>query len=110
MERNGYPLDKVPALLPASQKMMAGKGPVIRSPDAACEYRLRRGVSPEYQKVLLDASVENSVNKIFWFLDGELVWSGDPGEKTFIRPEIGEHLLVCQDDQGRSTSVKLVIR
>jgi penicillin-binding protein 1C len=110
MERNGYPLQKIPPLLPASQTMMAGTGPVIRSPDATCEYELRRGVSPEYQKILLDASVENSVNKIFWFLDGKLVWSGPPEEKTFVRPQVGEHTLVCEDDHGRSTSMKLVIR
>ena len=60
--------------------------------------------------MLLDASVDNSVNKIFWFLDGELIWSGHPEEKIFILPETGEHLLVCQDDCGRSTSVRLVIR
>jgi len=67
-------------------------------------------VSPEHQKILLDASVENSVNKIFWFLDGKLIWSGDPEDKTFVYPEIGEHTLVCQDDHGRCTCVKLVIR
>jgi penicillin-binding protein 1C len=110
MQRNGYPLDEVPPLMPASRKIMAGQGPIIRSPDATCEYRLRHGVSHEYQKILLDASVDNSVNKIFWFLDGELIWSGHPEEKAFILPETGEHLLVCQDDCGRSTSVRLVIR
>jgi penicillin-binding protein 1C len=110
MERNGYPLDQIPPLVPVSQRMMAGKGPVIRSPDASCEYRLRQGVNPEHQKILLDASVENSVNKVFWFLDGRLVWSGDPEEKTFVYPQIGEHTLVCQDDHGRSTSIRLVIR
>ncbi len=110
MERNGYPLEKVPPLLTMSRELMAGKGPVIRSPDPACEYRLRRGISTQYQKILLDASADNSVNRIFWFLDGRLIWSGDPEEKTFIHPEIGEHLLVCQDDHGRSTSMKLVIR
>ncbi len=110
MERNGYPLDEIPALLPASQNLMAGEGPVIRSPETTCEYELRRGVSPENQKILLDASVENSVNKIFWFLDGELVWAGHPEEKTFIYPQVGDHTLVCEDDHGRSTSVKLVIR
>jgi penicillin-binding protein 1C len=110
MKRNGYPLDEVPPLLPASKKMMAGQGPIIRSPDETCEYRLRRGVSREYQKMLLDASVDNSVNKIFWFLDGKLIWSGHPEEKAFILPEAGEHLLICQDDCGRSTSMKLVIR
>jgi len=110
MKRNGYPLDEIPPLMPASRNMMAGQGPIIRSPDQTCEYRLRRVVSHEYQKILLDASVDNSVNKIFWFLDGKMIWSGHPEEKAFILPETGEHLLVCQDDCGRSTSMKLVIR
>jgi penicillin-binding protein 1C len=110
MQRNGYPLDEVPPLMPVSRKIMAGQGPIIRSPDPTCEYRLRRGVGHEYQKILLDASVDNSVNKIFWFLDGELIWAGHPEKKAFIFPETGDHLLVCQDDCGRSTSVKLVIR
>jgi len=110
LERNGYPLDEVPPLLPVSQKIMAGKGPIIRSPSGGCAYWVRRGVSIEYQKILLDASVNNSVNKIFWFLDGKLIWSGDPKEQVFIYPETGEHMLVCQDDHGRATSMKLVIK
>lgn len=110
LERNGYPVDKIPPLLPASQKIMAGKGPIIRSPNPKCEYYIREGVPLEYQKIFLDVSVANSVSKIFWFLNGELIWSGPPGEKTFIYPEKGKHHLVCQDDHGRSTSTKLVIR
>ncbi len=110
LERNGYPLDEIPPLLPASQKIMAGKSPIIRSPNPECEYYVRQGVPLEYQKIFLDVSVENSVNRVFWFLNGELVWSGPPGEKTFMYPEKGEHLLVCQDDHGRSTAMSLVIR
>ena len=41
---------------------------------------------------------------------GKLVFSCDPQQKAFIYPETGEHTLVCQDDHGRSTSMKLVIR
>ena len=110
MERNGYPIDHVPPLMPVSQSIIAGRGPIIRSPNSAFEYYVRQGVSSEYQKILLDASVDNSVNKIFWFLDGKIVSSGDPKEKVFICPEMGEHLLVCQDDYGRSTSMKLIIK
>jgi len=110
MERNGYALQKVPSLMPSSKNMMAGKGPVIRSPDSQCEYYVRKGVTMQYQKILLDASVENSVNTIYWFLDDKLVWSGTPGQKVFICPDMGKHTLVCQDDHARTTSMKLVIR
>ena len=110
MERNGYPLDKIPLLMPSSQKIMSGKGPVIRSPNPECQYCIRKGITSKYQKILLDASVDNSVNKIFWFVDNKLVWAGNPETKTFIYPEVGEHTLVCQDDHARATSMKLVVR
>jgi penicillin-binding protein 1C len=110
MERNGYPLDEIPPVSPVFHNLIAGGGPIIRSPSTAFEYQMREGVSIKYQKILLDASVDNSVNKIFWFLDGKLIWSGAPQKKAFMYPEIGEHTLVCQDDHGRSSSVKLVIR
>jgi penicillin-binding protein 1C len=110
MKLNGYPLDKIPPLLHASKKVMAGKGPNIRIPNSDCEYHIRPGVPVEHQKILLAASVENSVNRIFWFLDSKLIWSGQPGEKVFVCPEKGEHNLVCQDDHGRSTSMKFIVR
>lgn len=110
MERNNFPIQKVPELDPGFRTLLSGKGPVINSPNEECTYIIREGIPLEYQKIPLDASVPNTVRKIYWFLDGKLIWSGHPIKKTYIYPERGKHILVCQDDHGRSMSMELKIK
>jgi penicillin-binding protein 1C len=110
MERNGYPIKKAPQHNPDCGKVATGEGPIIYSPLAATEYKLRAGVDPEYQQILLDAKVSNETAKIFWFFDRELVYSGPPTSQLFVSPEIGSHSLVCMDDQGRSAEVEIMVR
>ncbi len=109
-ERNGRFIHRLPPLLPEWQQMTPGQAPVIRSPLADYEYQLRGGVALEYQKICLDAAAANDVRKLYWFIDGVLFGTVAPGDKLFYLPETGRHQLVCQDDQGRSSKVTLVIK
>lgn len=110
MEGNGTPPEAIPELLPEWQQVLPGQAPVIRSPAANFQYQLREGIASEYQKICLEAAAPNDVHKLYWFVDGKLVGTVRPGEKLFYPPEVGEHWVVCQDDQGRSTKVKLVVK
>lgn len=110
MQRNGYHIDEIPEHNPKCPGIMAGRAPIINSPTVDTEYKLRYGVALEYQKILLDASVSNRTKTIYWFLDNELVYSGDPSEKVFISPHPGKHTVVCSDDEGRSSEVMFVVR
>ncbi|MDP7280941.1 MAG: hypothetical protein QGG39_13800, partial [Candidatus Poribacteria bacterium] len=69
----------------------------------------RAGISLEFQKILLEASVSNQTQQVYWFLDGQLVSSGTPTDKVFIVPAVGKHNLTCIDDEGRSTTQLLRI-
>ncbi|MBN1352102.1 penicillin-binding protein 1C [candidate division KSB1 bacterium] len=110
MLRNGYPIKQIPAHFPKCTSLMGGKGPVIRSPSENCDYVLRDGIHPKYQKILLDAAVTNDIEKIYWFVDGNLICVCSPGEKAFYTPAPGKHNLVCMDEWGRSTKIVLNIR
>jgi penicillin-binding protein 1C len=110
LEGNGAPAEPIPQLLPEWQKLLPGGAPVIRSPSANYLYQLREGIDPQYQKICLEAAASNDVHKLYWFVDGKLTGTARPGEKLFYPPEIGEHWVVCQDDQGRSAKVKLMVR
>ena len=110
MERNGVPLEKVPEHYPGCSEILAGGAPVIHSPSENSEYVIREGVGPQHQKILLEASVSNSVRRVFWFLDNQLVFQGDPTDRVFITPVAGRHTLTCMDEEGRSTEMTLVIR
>ncbi len=110
LQRNGHHVPNIPEHYPNCSKVLAGKGPVIHSPSANCEYKIRQGIEAQYQKILLDASVSSGTKRIFWFLDNQLIFAGKPTEKVFIPPVTGKHHLVCIDDVGRSTETTLTIR
>jgi penicillin-binding protein 1C len=110
LEKNGYPVDAIPEHLPSCTRLAAGEPPVIHSPQPDTEYRLRKGVPPAFQKILLDASVSNQTSKIYWFLNGEMIFDGDPTERVFMTPSPGRHTLLCMDDEGRSSEVTIQVR
>ncbi|MBU1319662.1 MAG: penicillin-binding protein 1C [candidate division Zixibacteria bacterium] len=110
LERTGHAVEKIPEHYPQCPVVVAGDAPIILSPMAEAEYKIRTGVDLSYQNILLDASVSNRTRKIFWFVDRELVYSGTPMQRVFINPEPGKHSVVCTDDEGRSSEIKFVVR
>ncbi len=105
----GYPLDVIPEHRPTCDRVPEGDPPVIRAPLADAEFRLREGIPARYQQIRLDASVSNRTKRIYWFVDGDLIFSGDPTERVFFIPRPGRHTLLCMDDEGRSAEVKITV-
>jgi len=110
LERTGHAVEKIPEHYAHCPVVVAGDAPIILSPMAETEYKIRHGVDLGYQNILLDASVSNRTRKIFWFVDRELVYSGTPMQRVFINPEPGRHSVVCTDDEGRSSEISFVVR
>lgn len=108
-EANGYPVERIPPLIPDWQQLQPGQAPIIRSPSENYIYQIREGIAPEFQKICFEAAAANDVHNLYWFVDGKLVGTVAPGEKIFYLPVPGNHRLVCQDDQGRSAELKLKI-
>lgn len=108
--RHGHAIDKFPAHNPQCPTVAEGSGPVIVSPAADAEFKIRPEVAREYQKLLLDASVTNATRTIYWFQNRKLIFSGDPASQVFITPTPGRHELICVDDAGRSSQVTITIR
>ncbi len=109
MARNGYSIETIPEHNPNCPILAAGSAPVIVSPADAAEYRMRPEVKPEYQKILLDASVSNSTRTIYWFQNRKLIYTVDPRSQVFLTPTPGQHDLICLDDAGRSSQVSIRI-
>jgi penicillin-binding protein 1C len=110
MEGNGYQVEKIPPLIPQWQQLQPGQVPLIRSPSAGYEYQLREGIDRRFQKICFEAAAANDVYSLYWFVDGKLLGKVKPGAKLFYLPVPGAHRVVCQDDQGRTSEVKLIIR
>lgn len=110
LKRSGFAIPEMPSHFSGCIGLVAGHNPIVTSPLNSSEYHIRAGIPPENQKILLQASVSNRTKRVFWFLDGQLIFSGDPAEKAFLTPVAGKHRLTCVDDEGRSTSQTLIIR
>ncbi len=110
LSKNGFAIQPIPPHNPDCVGVIAGQGPMIRSPSGDSEYHIREGVDLGYQKLLLAASVSNRTKQIFWFVNGELIFKGAPTEPVFLTPVAGRHRLTCVDDEGRSSSRTLVIK
>lgn len=116
MNRNGFALPAIPPHNPDCTGLIAGQGPIIRSPSENSEYYIRKGVPLEHQKICLEASVSNRTKQVFWFLNGKLISRAPPSDGTprgticFWTPVVGKHILTCVDDEGRSTNRILIIK
>lgn len=107
--REGFPVDVVPPYLDNCDHVAEGGDPVIVSPAHNSKFYLRSDAPLTHQRILLDASVPNTVEKIFWFVDGELYASGSPDSKNFYTPSPGLHTIACVDTAGRSSEVTIRI-
>ncbi len=110
LKRSGFTFPEMPSHFSGCTGLVAGHNPIVTSPSENSEYYIRAGIPLENQKILLQASVSNRTKQVFWFLDGQLIFSGDPAEQVFLTPVAGKHRLTCVDDEGRSTSQTLIIR
>lgn len=108
-EANGYTVKRLPPLIAAGQRIASGQAPVIRSPASDTSYFIRPGVDPEYQKICLEAAAARDAHQLYWFINGEWVGTALPGQRLFIPPRAGTYRVVCQDDQGRSAEVRMVV-
>jgi penicillin-binding protein 1C len=109
MAENGYPTDDIPKHNPECRQIASGIGPVIISPASDCQYVLRQGIPLRDQQIHLTASVPNEVKMIYWFVDGELLYHGRPGNPVLYSPALGRHEVVCMDDEGRKSERLLII-
>jgi len=109
VSENGRSPESIPKHNPECRQSCAGTGPVINSPADDCQYVLRRGVPLRDQQIRLEASVPSGIETIFWFVDGELLYKGNPGKPIYYSPMVGRHEVVCMDDEGRQSQRILVI-
>ncbi|MYB64739.1 penicillin-binding protein 1C [Candidatus Poribacteria bacterium] len=106
---NGFGISKLPKHNEDCTRLLAGTRPVILSPARDAVYHIRPNIPITHQKIRLAASVSGDTQDIFWFLNGDLIFSGQAVEPSFLTPIAGKHELTCIDGAGRSTSLSLTI-
>ncbi len=96
----------MPPLSAACTGVPGAEPPRIVTPVAATPYVLRAEAPPEHQRIALTAQAAAGARRLYWYQDGALVGSAEPGSTVFVNPEIGEHELVVVDDSGRADELR----
>lgn len=109
LNANGLGVSTLPKHNEDCTRLLAGTRPVILSPARDAVYHIRPNIPVVYQKIRLAASVSGDTQDIFWFLNGDLIFSGQAVDPSFLTPVAGKHELTCIDGVGRSTSLSLTI-
>jgi penicillin-binding protein 1C len=91
---------------PLCSRLFTGDGPEITSPSDDMIYYF---VSKK-QKLILQANSGLDVTEHIWYMDDRYVSRNGAGEKLFVTPDEGDHVVTCLDDKGRISRVKLTIK
>jgi penicillin-binding protein 1C len=109
LRASGQPTPPAPRIAADCRGIPGSDPPRIVSPDAATPYRLRADAPLAYQQVGLEALVGPETRTLFWYLDGELVATAEPGERRLVGLAPGRHRVSVVDDAGRSDSVEITV-
>jgi penicillin-binding protein 1C len=106
----GLALPATPAHVANCPAFGFGEAPVITKPQGNSEYFLRPGIPLEDQTIALEASCSAGTQKVWWFVDGMLLQTSEPGVTVFFLPTAGRHHISVVDDAGRSGGLNIRIR
>lgn len=79
----------------------SGTSPLIQSPVAQIEYRLR-SETLDAEQIPFSAVADGDVRQLFWFVDDRYVGSAKAGESFFWSPTSGDFTVRVVDDHGRA--------
>ncbi len=109
LEKNGFPVDKIPKVHPDCRILIESNGPKIDSPSNNSMYYLRNDLTPEEQKIVFRAHPEKGNDTVFWFIDDKPFATSKGGEDLLYVPKEGKHNLVAMDEEGRTTKISFTV-
>ena len=102
----GQSAGTMPPLSAACTGVPGSEPPRIVTPVASTPYVLRSDAPLEHQRIALTAQAAVGARRLYWYQDGVLVGSAEPGTTVFVSSHPGEHELVVVDDTGRADELR----
>lgn len=106
-EEQNIPYQKIPPHNESCTRIFSQNAPIITSLGDGLEYIL---ISGENQKIMLKANTENSVKKLWWYLNDKLLCTTKAKENFFFKPPEGNLKISCTDDKGRNTDIWIIVK
>ncbi|NCB49051.1 MAG: penicillin-binding protein 1C, partial [Clostridia bacterium] len=106
-EEMNMPYAKIPPHNDECTRIFSQNAPSITSLSDGHEYIL---ISGENQKLMLKANTENSVKKVWWYVNDKLLTTALANEKVFFKPTEGHMKISCTDDKGRNSDIWIFVK
>lgn len=106
-KNNNIEVDEIPRHNPNCISLKGGDGPKIISPSESFQYFIDKD---DPQEIILSAAADPRTKIHFWYVNDQLIAKSKPGEKIFYRLSIGMFNIVCLDDLGRSSKVRINVK
>lgn len=106
-ETNRIPYEKIPPHNPECEAIALRNPPRITFPVNGTEYLIDENEPVPMQ---LSCVTTTDVQKVFWYVNNELVSSNKPTDKPNFTPPAGNVKISCTDDQGRNTDIRITVK
>lgn len=106
-EKNNIKYKKPPKHNPNCTFRISSKGPKIVSPLQNYDYYINKDSD---QKILLQAVSSANVLIQYWYINDKFYMKCKPGEKIFFRPENKNVNIICTDDKGGTSKLKINVK
>ncbi len=106
-EEEKRPYNKIPEHNPACNRIFNTLAPTITSLGDGMEYIL---ISGENQQLMLKCNADNTVKKVWWYINNRLIQQAKVTERVFFTPTAGNHKISCTDDRGRNTDIWIKVK
>lgn len=106
-EKNIIEFKKPPLHNPECSHRLSGNGPKIISPLPNYEYYVDKNSD---QKILLQAVSSTNVLSQYWYINDEFYQKCAPGEKIFFVPKKNVENIICTDDKGGTSKIKINVK
>lgn len=98
----GQIFPKLPELADFCENVSSHAPPEILSPEPDRTILLIRGMSPDVQRIALEAGLQASAAKASWFVNGEYLGTVSGHTRLWWTPSLGEHEFTLTDERGQS--------
>jgi penicillin-binding protein 1C len=105
-EENRIAYERVPSHNSACEKIFAGAGPAIKSPDNGATYYISK-IKPE--PLMLACNAGSDVGKVYWYINNQFYKTAQAREKVFFMPGAGLNKISCTDDKGRNRDIRITV-
>jgi len=106
-KKSGVSFDSPPKHNPQCEVLEVKNGLKIISPSAEFEYHLEKNGN---QELMLLATSNTDVKEIFWYINKKYFGKTILGEKLFFKPQNGMNSILCIDDKGGESSLKIKVK